>query len=125
MREKLFKLKLKRIKVRGERYKREYEAKKKYSQYVPERKKRKVSNILLVVVVVAIVSYTVANLWITYATGMSVDSTLTTCFYAFFSSELFLLAGIKLSKIKNRQDDVSYNEINSVLEKLESEENNG
>lgn len=125
MREKLFKLKLKRIKVRGERYKREYEAKKKYSQYVPERKKRKVSNILLVVVVVAIVSYTVANLWITYATGMSVDSTLTTCFYAFFSSELFLLAGIKLSKIKNRQDDVSYDEVHSMLEKLESEENDG
>lgn len=125
MREKLFKLKLKRIKVRGERYKREYEAKKKYSQYVPERKKRKVSNILLVVVVVAIVSYTVANLWITYATGMSVDSTLTTCFYAFFSSELFLLAGIKLSKIKNRQDDASYDEVHSMLEKLESEENNG
>ena len=125
MREKLFKLKLKRIKVRGERYKREYEAKKKYSQYVPERKKRKVSNILLVVVVVAIVSYTVANLWITYVTGMSVDSTLTTCFYAFFSSELFLLAGIKLSKIKNRQDDVSYDEVHSMLEKLESEENDG
>ena len=125
MREKLFKLKLKRIKVRGERYKREYEAKKKYSQYVPERKKRKVSNILLVVVVVAIVSYTVANLWITYATGMSVDSTLTTCFYAFFSSELFLLAGIKLSKIKNRQDDASYDEVHSMLEKLESEENDG
>ena len=122
MREKLFKLKLKRIKVRGERYKREYEAKKKYSQYVPERKKRKVSNILLVVVVLAIVSYTVANLWITYATGMSVDSTLTTCFYAFFSSELFLLAGIKLSKIKNRYDDVSYDDINSVLKKLEDEE---
>ena len=125
MKEKLFQWKLNRIKRRGERYKREYEAKKAYIPYIPERKRRKVSNILLVVVVVAIVSYTVANLWITYATGMSIDSTLTTCFYAFFSSELFLLAGIKLSKIKNKQDDVSYDEVNSMLEKLENEENNG
>lgn len=122
MREKFFKLKLNRIKRRGERYKKEYELKSKYAQYVPERKKRKVSNMLLVVVVVAIVAYTVANLWITYATGMSIDPTLTTCFYAFFSSELFLLAGIKLSKIKNKYDDVSYDEINSMLKKLEGEE---
>lgn len=125
MREKLFQWKLNRIKRRGERYKREYKAKEAYVKYIPERKKRKVSNILLVVVVVAIVSYTVANLWIAYATGMSIDSTLTTCFYAFFSSELFLLAGIKLSKIKNKQDDVSYDEVNFMLEKLENEENDG
>ena len=94
MREKLFQWKLNRIKRRGERYKRECEVKETYIKYVPERKKRKVSNILLVVVVVAITLYTVANLWVTYATGVSVDSTLTTCFYAFFSSELFLLISI-------------------------------
>ena len=125
MREKLFQWKLNRIKRRGERYKREYKAKEAYAKYMPERKKRKVSNILLVVVVVAIVSYTAANLWITYATGMSIDSTLTTCFYAFWGSEIFALLGIKLSKIKNKQDVVSYDEVNSMLEKLESEENNG
>lgn len=107
MREKLFRLKLKRMKKRGERWKKEYEVKNKYAQYMPERKKRKVSNILLVVVIVAIVAYTVANLWITYSTGVAIDSTLTTCFYAFFSSELFLLAGIRISKVIKHSD---YNE---------------
>lgn len=114
MREKLFQWKLNRIERRGERYRREYEIKSEYAQYVPERKKRKISNILLVVVVVAITAYTVANMWITYATGVSIDSTLTTCVYAFFSSELFLLAGIKISKIKNNYDDMSCSEIELV-----------
>ena len=101
MREKLFQWKLNRIEKRGEHYRREYEIKSEYAQYLPERKKRKVSNILLVVVVMAITAYTVANLWITYTTGTSIDSTLTTCFYTFWGSELFLLAGIRVSKIKN------------------------
>ena len=107
MTEKLFQWKLNRLKKRGERYKREYELKEAYMQYIPERKKRKVSNILLAVVVVAIVAYTVANLWIAYTTGVAIDSTLTTCFYTFFGSELFLLAGIKISKIKNNYDNIS------------------
>lgn len=125
MKEKLFQLKLNRIKKRGERYKKEYELKMAYAQYVPERKKRKVSNILLVVVVVAIVVYTVANLWITYATGMSIDSTLTTCFYAFFSSELFLLAGIRISKVRHGYDNSLGDEFDSIsaeIDKLENEE---
>jgi hypothetical protein len=114
MREKLFQWKLKRIEKRGERYKREYKVKEAYAKYIPERKKRKVSNILLVVVVAAIVIYTVANLWITYTTGVSIDSTLTTCFYAFWGSEILALTGIKLSKIKNNYDDMSCAEIEFV-----------
>lgn len=106
MKEKLFRLKLKKIQKRGERWKREYEAKQAYSQYMPERKKRKVSNILLVIVVMAITAYTVANLWITYTTGVAIDSTLTTCFYTFWGSELIALAGIRVSKIiKNSNHD--------------------
>ena len=119
MKEKLFQWKLNRLKKRGERYKREYELKEVYAQYIPERKKRKVSNILLVVVVTAITAYTVANLWITYTTGAVIDSTLTTCFYAFFSSELFLLAGIKISKIKNSYENTSDNETDLVFNETE------
>ena len=102
----LFKWKLNRIKKRGERYKQEKELRDVYAEYVPERKKRKVSNILLVIVVIAITLYTIASFWITYRTGMSIDPTLTTCFYAFWGSELFLLAGIRTSKIiKGYHDD--------------------
>ena len=125
MREKLFQWKLKRIEKRGERYKREYILKSAYAKYVPERKKRKVSNILLVVAVAAITVYTIANLWITYTTGVSIDSTLTTCFYTFWGSELFLLAGIRVSKIKNKYDNISYNEPSFIEDETgESEDEN-
>lgn len=66
---------------------------------------------MLVVIVIAISLYTIANLWITYTTGVSIDSTLTTCFYAFWGSELIALATLKTSKIikgtdkENVQDD--------------------
>jgi hypothetical protein len=99
MREKLFQWKLKRIEKRGERWKQEYELKESYAQYVPERKKRKVSNILLVVIVVVIMTYTAASFLLTYTTGMTIDSTLTTCFYTFWGSELVALATLKTTKI--------------------------
>ena len=122
MREKLFQWKLNRLKKRGERYKREYKVKAAYVRYLPERKRRKVSNILLVVAVMAIGAYTVANLWITYKTGVSIDSTLTTCFYTFWVSEIFALAGIKLSKVKNNYDSTSYEEPAFVSDEIEDPE---
>lgn len=118
MREKLFQWKLRRLEKRGERYKREYKVKTMYIKYVPERKKRKVSNILLVIVVAAITIYTVANLWITYTTGVAIDSTLTTCFYTFWGSELFLLAGIRVSKIKNNYTNASCEESNFSVDEI-------
>lgn len=99
IKEKLFQMRLKRIKNRGERWKQMYELKETYAQYVPERKKRKVSNILLVVIVIAIVTYTTASFWLTYVTGISIDNTLTTCFYTFWGSELVALAALKTTKI--------------------------
>lgn len=122
MREKLFQWKLNRLKKRGERYKREYKVKKAYVKYLPERKKRKVSNILLVIVVAAITAYTVANLWITYTTGVSIDSTLTTCFYAFWTSEVCLLAGIRISKVKNNYDSTSCEEPVFIEDETEESE---
>ena len=91
--------KLKKIQKQGERYKKEKAIRDAYMEYWPDKKKRKVSNIMLVVVVTAIVTYTIASFWIQYKTGMPVDSTLTTCFYAFFGSELIALATLKTSKI--------------------------
>lgn len=122
MKEKLFQWKLKRLRKRGERYKREYEFKEAYAKYLPERKKRKVSNILLVVVVVAITLYTIANMWITYTTGTSIDSTLTTCFYAFWGSEVLALTGIKLSKIKNNYESSSFGDSDLLDDEIEDED---
>ena len=108
--DKLFERRLKRIEKRGERQKAKQEIIDKYAEYYPG-KRRKVSNIMLVVIVFAITAYTVANFWLTYVSGMSIDSTLTTCFYAFWASELVALATLKTSKIikgtENKQEENS------------------
>lgn len=98
MEDKSFQKKLEKIRKKGERQKARYELEERYAEYYPG-KKRKVSNIMLTIVVIAITLYTIANFWLTYATGMSMDSTLTTCFYAFWGSELIALATLKTSKI--------------------------
>lgn len=106
MTERKFQRKLEKIKKQGERYKKEYELKEAYAKYVPDKKKRKVSNIMIVITVFAITIYTIANFWLTYSTGVGMDATLTTCFYAFWTSEIFVLAGIRVSKVIRPEDSV-------------------
>ena len=95
-----FQKKLEKIRVRGERQKAKYELESKYAEYYPHREGAKVSNIMLVVIVTAITIYTIASFWLANVSGISIDPTLTTCFYGFWGSELALLAGIKVSKVK-------------------------
>lgn len=97
--DKLFEYKLKMLKRKGDRYRKEKELIDSYSDCWPGYKKRKVSNIMLAVSVTVILAYTIVCLFIQYFTGFEVSSTLTTCLYAFFGSELFLLAGIRTSKV--------------------------
>ena len=99
MGDKLFQFKLKLLKKHAERCKQKKELMDAYAEYLPEKKIRKVSNVMLFVIIVAITVYTVASFWITYMTGAYIDSTLTTCFYAFWTSEIVLLAGIRVSKV--------------------------
>ena len=105
MNSKRHKNKLKRIKARGERYKKEQEVRDTYAQYWPEKKQRKVSNIMLVVIVIAIVSYTIASFWLQYKTGIPIDATLTTLYYAFWTVELVSLTTIKNNKTKYGNSD--------------------
>ena len=99
MSDKRFQKKLDRLRKQGKRYKREKEVRDAYAKYAPEKREKKVSNIMLVVAVTAITIYTIASFWLTYVSGISVDPTLTTCFYTFWGSELLMLAGMKTSKI--------------------------
>lgn len=101
MREKLFQWKLKRIRKRGERYRREYKLKKAYAKYLPEKKKKKVSNIMLVIIVIAIVGYVAADFVLQYKAGIEISPTITTCWFVFWSTEIVALTGIKLSKVKH------------------------
>lgn len=117
--DKIFQRRLKRIERRGERQKAKQEMIDKYAEYYPS-KKRKVSNVMLVVIVSAITVYTVASFWLTYATGVSIDSTLTTCFYAFMSSELIALASIKCSKVIKNGNDDRFSEEDQIIDDDES-----
>lgn len=94
----LFKWKLNRIKKRGERYKQEKELRDVYAEYVPERKKRKVSNIMLVISVIAIVGYLAVDVWLQYHMGIELSPTITPYWFIFWNSEIFALAGIRIKK---------------------------
>lgn len=94
----LFQAKLKWIERQGERQKTKQELIDKYAPYYPS-KRRKVSNVMLVIIVLAIVGYTVASLVIQYLTGIEASSTLTTCWFSFWSAEILCLAAIKSSKV--------------------------
>lgn len=67
--------------------------------------KKKVSNIMLVFIVIAIVLYTVANFALQYFAGIEVSPTLTTAWFSFWGIELINLAAIKTSKIKHGVKD--------------------
>jgi uncharacterized membrane protein YwzB len=67
--------------------------------------KKKVSNIMLVVVCVMIFLYTVASFVLQYLTQTEVSSTLTTAWFTFWAVELFALAGIRVSKVVKGEND--------------------
>lgn len=104
MSDKIFERKLKRIEKRGERQKAKQEIIDKYAEYYPS-KRRKVSNIMLVVIITAIVGYTVASFILQYLTGAEISSTLTTAWFSFFGAEICALTGIKVSKVLKRPTD--------------------
>lgn len=96
---KMFKRKLNRIRKQGERYKKEKAVRDAYAEYWPEHKKRKTSNIMLLVSIIAIVGYVVADYILQYNIGVELSPTITPYWFGFWTSEIFLLAGIKVSKV--------------------------
>lgn len=104
MNEKRFERKLKKMKKHGEQYKREKELRDAYAEYLPDKKKRKVSNIMLVIIVTAIIVYTIASFWLQYRTGIPIDATLSTLYYGFWTVELISLTSIKNIKTKHENN---------------------
>jgi hypothetical protein len=96
-----FKKKLRRIKKQGEQYKIEKELRDAYAEYWPDRKKRKVSNVMLTIIVIAVVGYVIASFWLQYVTGIAIDPTITTCWFAFWTVEVVSLASIRNNKTKH------------------------
>lgn len=66
--------------------------------------KKKVSNIMLVLICAMIIIYTAADFALQYFAGVEVSPTLTTAWFAFWTVEIVALAAIKTSKVKHGQD---------------------
>lgn len=72
----------------------------------PSEELKKTSNRMLVVSVINILWYTIVAIILQFKTQIEISSTLTTCWYAFWTGEIFALAGIKISKVKHNDEEV-------------------
>ena len=68
--------------------------------YFPIRFSIKFNKLIVLVCIAAIVLYTIAAILLQKNTSIEISPTLTTCFYAFFGTELLGLAGIKMMDTK-------------------------
>lgn len=68
----------------------------------------KTSKKIIVFVIIAILTFTSAAICVQVKTGMELSPTLITCFYAFCTGELWMLASIKKSKLKTGQKENQY-----------------
>ena len=69
-----------------------------------QKSKKKVSNIMLVLICAMIILYTAADFALQYFAGVEVSPTLTTAWFAFWTVEIVALAAIKTSKVKHGSD---------------------
>lgn len=71
--------------------------------YLPFRLTLKFNKLIVLLSIVAIISYTVAAILLQKYTMTELSPTLTTCVYGFFGTELLGLAGIKIFDTKYQQ----------------------
>ena len=106
---KQFKKRFRKVKLQGERYKRLKELQDAYAEYLPDKKEKKTSTVMLIIIVLSIVLYTIGAFILQYHTNVEVSSTLTTCWFSFWGVEILAITGIKISKVfqqssKNNDD---------------------
>lgn len=79
--------------------------------------KRKVSNIMLVLICTMIILYTASNFILQYFTSVEVSPTLTNAWFAFWGTEIVALTAIKTVKVIKNRDKTEAD----VLEELDEE----
>ena len=86
--------------------------------YIPLLRIRlKFNKLIVLLCIVAIISYTIAAILLQMYTSMEISSTLTTCVYGFFGTELLGMAGIRIfdKKFENRESsDISNTDMNDI-----------
>ena len=75
--------------------------------YLPFRLTLKFNKLIVLLSIVAIISYTIAAILLQKYTMTELSPTLTTCVYGFFGTELLGLAGIKIFDTKYQQIESS------------------
>ncbi len=68
----------------------------------------KTSKKLIIFIITAIFGFTGLAMWLQLKTGTELSPTLITCFYAFCTGELWMLASIKKSKLRTGQKENQY-----------------
>lgn len=86
--------------MKREEWKIKYEI---FKSYLPIRLKIKFNKLIVLLSIVAIISYTIAAILLQKYTMTELSPTLTTCVYGFFGTELLGLAGIKIFDTKYQQ----------------------
>lgn len=81
--------------------------------------KKEVSKVMLVFIVIAIVLYTIADFVLQYFTSVEVSPTLTTCWFAFWGTEIVALAVIKTSKVKHQTDTKDTSNTDTIINEEE------
>jgi len=66
------------------------------------------SKFIIIFVILSLFTYTGLAMFVQIRSGIELSPTLTTCFYAFCTGELWLLSTIKKAKINNGQKNRAY-----------------
>ena len=83
--------------------------------------KKKVSNMMLVLICVMIILYAAASFALQYFTTVEISPTLTTAWFAFWGTEIVALAAIKTSKIRHGVADEVKTEEEIPTDEVESQ----
>ncbi len=70
-----------------------------------KKKLKKVSNIVLIAAVTAVIAYAVTAIIAHFTTGIELSPTLTTAWFSFWGAEIIALASIKNCKTKHMPKD--------------------
>lgn len=96
----------------------------KLEQIVVKKKKISTSAWVIPFVIFSLFSFTGIAVFVQIRTGIELSPTLITCFFAFCTGELWMLASIKKSKLRNGDSAVK-SIMDSLVHKDDSEESEG
>ena len=83
----------------------------KLEQITVTKKKISTSHWVIPFVIFSLFGFTAIAIYVQLRTGIELSATLITCFFAFCTGELWMLASIKKTKLKNGEDHSSMEKI--------------